>query len=115
MELITTFLPDFISSGAPDILATSGSSGANNFLSSDLGKVVKGLAGAVGFIVAIFGVFKAIGAFLSGRVGNGIKVIFATILIAGILFRLDLLVQFATWLGDLIGQALSSAKDVADG
>lgn len=112
MDLLTA-LPDFISSGAVHVLATSGESGANNFLDSTLGTWVKALAGAAGLLVAIFGVLKAIGAFLGGKMGAGIRVIIGTVVLAGILFKLDLLIDFAGWLGDIIGDAISSGEGLA--
>ena len=112
MELLYA-LPDFINSGAPEVLATSASDGANDFLDTTLGITIRAIAGAFGLVVALFGVFKAIGSFLSGRMGQGFKVILGTILLAGILFRLDLLIQFGGWLGDLVGDAIISGEDLS--
>lgn len=102
-------LPDFLNSGTAQVLAaTTGEGGATSFLDSGLGGIIKAIAGAVGFIVAVFGVFKAIGAFLGGKMGQGFKVIIATVLIAGILFNLDLLIDFADWIGSLVKDALTA-------
>lgn len=101
-------LPDILHSGAVEILATSGETGANDFLDSTLGGVIKAIAGAVGFLVAVVGVIRAISAFLGGKMGQGVKVIIATIVLAGILFNLDLLITAASWLGDIVGDAIDS-------
>lgn len=105
-------LPDFLNSGAAQVLAaTTGEGGATSFLDSGLGGIIKAIAGAVGFLVGVFGVLKAIGAFLGGKMGQGFKVIIATMLIAGILFNLDLLIDFADWIGSLVKEALTAFED----
>lgn len=116
MDLLLA-LPDFVNSApAPaDLLAgTTGSSGADEFLDTSLGKTIQALAGALGLLVALIGVFKAIGSFISGKIGAGIKVIVGTIFIAGILFNLGFLIDFASWLSDIVGNALSSAEETGN-
>lgn len=112
MDLLIA-LPDFINSGAAHVLATSGETGANNFLDSTLGTWIKAIAGAAGLLVALFGVLKAIGAFLGGKMGQGFKVILGTVVLAGILFNLGLLIDFASWLSTIIGDAISSGEGLA--
>ena len=106
-------LPDIIYSGqASQVLATTGETGANDFLDSQIGTVITALAGAAGLLVCLIGVFKAVGAFLNGKMGQGFKVILGTAVLAGILFNLGLVVDLVSWLGDLIGDLIDSGQDI---
>lgn len=94
---------------ASTVLAdTQASETAENFLDSPLGNIIVAICGAIGFIVALVGILKAIGAFLKGRVGEGFKYIILTALLAGILFSVRAIPDMLSVVGGWVESAMES-------
>lgn len=102
----TTILDLFMAADA------SASSAATNFLNSAFGKFIVALGGAVGLLVAVVGLFKSIGKFINGRVGEGFKVIAITVLLAGILFSISSLPTIINWAADLVGNIITTLSNI---
>lgn len=94
---------------ASTVLAdTEASETAENFLDSALGNIIVAICGAIGIIVALVGILKAIGAFAKGRVGEGFKYIVMTALLAAILFSVRAIPDMLATLGGWVESAMDS-------
>ena len=86
--------------------------GANNFLGSSIGKAVVGLCGAFGIIVAVICIMRMVKHVSGGKPGEGFKVLVFGLLIAGLLFNLNLTISGAQSMGGLVEKVFSSITTV---
>lgn len=94
------------------LAAGGGKEGADSFLDSALGQVVTTIAGIVGFLVVIIGLFTVIKDFSKGKIGAGVKVIIGCVLLAALLFNLQLAISAIDWLGTIVKDGIDSVKEV---
>ena len=82
---------------------------------TEIGKwIVKGMA-IVGGIVVVIAVFKAIGSFISGKPGNGVKMLVGGAIIAAFMFKPTLINTIIELFADIIDKIFGSVKEVDKG
>ncbi|MGI8330901.1 hypothetical protein ACRYCC_13125 [Actinomadura scrupuli] len=90
----------------------TGEDGANNFLKSSIGTAVVGLCGAFGIVVAVICIMRMVKHVSGGKPGEGFKVLVFGLLIAGLLFNLNLTISGAKSMGGLVEKVFSSVTTV---
>lgn len=95
---------------ASHVLAVGGGGqqGASNFLQTTFGNAVVVICGAVGVLVAIVCIMRMIKHVSGGKPAEGFKVLIFGLVIASLLFDLNMTVSAAGTMGGLVNDAFSS-------
>jgi hypothetical protein len=79
-----------------------------------LGSLLRAILGAVGVIVLIIGVTKAISSFTQGTPGKGAKIIVGTAVVCAFMFRPQLVNSLIDFFATVLQTFISSADTIAD-
>lgn len=98
---------------AASILAVGADPAAKtDFWSTELGGVLHDLMIAIGIIVVIAAVLKAVSQFTSGKVGGGVKIMVGGFIVAAILFSPTLINDFISAAGSLVETVLRTFSQI---
>jgi len=87
----------------------------NPLWTSSLGDPIKAVLGAVGMIVIIYAVFKAIKEALSGSVGKAAKTVISGAVIAAFMLNPPMLGSLINTVSNVVSKVISGTGDVVDG
>lgn len=91
----------------------SAAAAQNTFWDTELGGAIRGVLVAVGILVVLFALFKAVGHVGQGKMGPAVKIVLAAVVLAAFLFNPLLFGGLIDAFGTLVGYVISSFTDVA--
>jgi hypothetical protein len=85
---------------------------ATSFFDSPIGGWVKAILGAVGVIIVIIAVLKAVGNFLNGKVGAGVKTIVMGLVVAAICIQPEIITNLINVMADVLNLGADSVEEI---
>lgn len=92
--------------------APTGSSGANNFLTSGAGKALVAICGAIAIVIVVISVLKMVNGIGRGRPGEAFKSLIFGLVIGALLFNLNLTIDGVSAMAKVADKVISSFSTI---
>ncbi len=83
-----------------------------NWTESPIGKWISGLLAVMGGIIVVIAIIKAIAAFISGKLPQGLKIIAGAAILATFMFKPALITDVVVFLSDIVKTVLNTGSDI---
>jgi hypothetical protein len=91
-----------------------GQTGANNFLGSDIGKLLSLLCGAIAVVIVVVCILRMIRYVTGQRPAEGFKVLMFGLIIGGLLFNLQLTVKGTSYMSGVASKVFTSLSKIGN-
>jgi hypothetical protein len=88
---------------------------ARCFLGTTAGGVLRGVLAAIGVVIVIAAIVKAVGAFATGKIGGAVKTIIFSTVLAAFMFQPELLVSLVEVISNAVKALLGSSGEIING